>query len=126
MSNPKLRASGKAFRNAKENLEDGAELGAEGIEEDVEERLARLRNDTAALAEDMPDLPDEMRNALNDLEDRIAELYDVVAEQAAYSVETMEEIIEERPWASVAVAFGAGCLLTLLLLPRRAARSWRS
>ncbi len=126
MSNPKIRASAKAFDDAKDNFEDGAKLGAEGIEDEVEERLARLRDDSAALAEELPNMTEEMRSALSDLEDRITELYDIVAEQAQASVETVEEIIEERPWASVAVAFGAGCLFTLMLLPRRAARSWRS
>lgn len=114
MSNPKFRA-------AADDLEDALDDG----EDAVEETVARLRDETAALADEMPNLPEEIRAALEDLEDRIAELYDVVSEQAAASVETVEEIIQTRPWASVAVAFGAGCLLTLLVSGSRRAPSPR-
>jgi len=46
-----------------------------------------------------------------------------VAAQAANSVETVEEIIETRPWVSVAVAFGAGCLMGMLFGGSRRNRS---
>jgi len=93
-------------------------------EETVEERLNRLREDAEAFAEEGEELPEDIRNSLDAIEQRIAELYDVVSQQAAYSAEVVEEIIETRPWMSVAVAFGAGCLATLLLTPRPRKRSW--
>jgi ElaB/YqjD/DUF883 family membrane-anchored ribosome-binding protein len=111
MSNPQFRS---------------VNTGTEEAEESVEARLNRLRADADAIVEETAgDLPDELRGALDEIEDRIAELYDVVAAQASYSVETIEEIIETRPWVSVAVAFGAGCLATLLLSsPRAQKRHW--
>ena len=97
---------------------------ADNTEESVEERLARLREDAEAIIEDGEDLPEDIRNSLESIEDRIADLYDMVAQQAAYSAEVVEEIIETRPWISVAVAFGAGCLATLLLTPRPRKCNW--
>ncbi|HEY5337685.1 MAG TPA: hypothetical protein VIJ85_05755 [Rhizomicrobium sp.] len=102
-----------------------AEEALADADETVEERLIRLRAEAEAISEEMSDLPSEMRHALDEIEDRIAELYDVVAVQATHSVETVEEIIETRPWISVAVAFGAGALATLLLSrPRARKRGW--
>ena len=103
-----------------------AEQALADADETVQERLRRLRAEAESLADDLPEIPGDLRNALDDIEDRLAELYDVVSEQAAQSVETVEEIIETRPWMSVAVAFAAGCLATLLLTPprRRAKRNW--
>lgn len=92
--------------------------------ESVEERLNRLRADADAIIEEGEDLPDDIRSSLDSIEQRISELYDVVSEQAAYSAEVVEEIIETRPWMSVAVAFGAGVLATLLLTPRPRKRNW--
>jgi ElaB/YqjD/DUF883 family membrane-anchored ribosome-binding protein len=109
MSNPQFRSVNKA---------------ADDAEEGVEERLNRLRADADAIIEEGEDLPDDIRGSLEAIEERIAEIYDVVSEQAAYSAEVVEEIIETRPWMSVAVAFGAGCLATLLLTPRPRKRSW--
>ena len=108
MSNPQFRSV---------NTPDGGE-------ETVEERLERLRADAEAIIEEGEDLPEDIRTSLDAIEERIAEIYDVVSEQAAYSAEVMEEIIETRPWMSVAVAFAAGCLATLLLTPRPRKRSW--
>jgi ElaB/YqjD/DUF883 family membrane-anchored ribosome-binding protein len=99
--------------------------GIEDAEESVEARLNRLRADAEAIVEEGEDLPEDIRSSLESIEDRIADLYDVISEQAAYSAEVVEEIIETRPWISVAVAFGAGCLATLLLTPaRRPKRHW--
>jgi ElaB/YqjD/DUF883 family membrane-anchored ribosome-binding protein len=97
-----------------------------GDEDSIEERLNRLRADADAIAEDTgEELSDEIRSSLEDVEERIAELYDIVSAQAVQSVETVEEIIETRPWVSVAVAFVAGAVLTLLVTPpRRRKRSW--
>lgn len=97
---------------------------ADDAEETVEERLNRLRADAEAIIEEGEELPEDIRNSLNDIEDRIAELYDMVSQQAAYSAEVVEEIIETRPWMSVAVAFGLGALTTLLFTPRPRKRSW--
>jgi ElaB/YqjD/DUF883 family membrane-anchored ribosome-binding protein len=93
-------------------------------EETVEERLERLRADAEAIIEEGEELPEDIRNSLDAIEDRIAELYDMVSQQAAYSAEVVEEIIETRPWMSVAVAFGAGVLATILLTPRPRKRNW--
>jgi len=112
MSNPQFKSS----EDASESF-DYAEGGG------IEERIARLREETGELADRMPDLPAQVRDALRDLESRIGELYDDVAAQAANSVETVEEIIETRPWVSVAVAFGAGCLMGMLFGGSRRNRS---
>src|ERR1700744_3477320 len=108
MSNPQFRSV---------NTPDGAE-------ETVEERLNRLRADAEAIIEEGEELPEDIRNSLDAVEERIAELYDMVSQQAAYSAEVVEEIIETRPWMSVAVAFGAGVLATVLLTPRPRKRNW--
>ena len=108
MSNPQFRSV---------NTPDGAE-------ETVEERLNRLRADAEAIIEEGEELPEDIRNSLDAVEERIAELYDMVSQQAAYSAEVVEEIIETRPWMSVAVAFGLGALATVLLTPRPRKRSW--
>jgi ElaB/YqjD/DUF883 family membrane-anchored ribosome-binding protein len=97
---------------------------ADGVEETVEDRLNRLRADADAIIEEGEDLPEDIRNSLEAIEERIADLYDMVSEQAAYSAEVVEEIIETRPWLSVAVAFGAGVLATVLLTPRPRKRNW--
>jgi ElaB/YqjD/DUF883 family membrane-anchored ribosome-binding protein len=110
MSNPQ-------FRSVNTPVDDA--------EESVEERLERLRADAEAIIEEGAELPEDIRSALDSIEDRIAEVYDAVSEQAAYSAEVVEEIIETRPWLSVAVAFGAGVLATLLLAPsRKPKRHW--
>jgi ElaB/YqjD/DUF883 family membrane-anchored ribosome-binding protein len=98
---------------------------ADEIDDSVEARLNRLRADADAILEDGMDLPEDIRSSLDAIEERFADLYDMVSQQAAYSAEVVEEIIETRPWMSVAVAFGAGCLATILLTPpRRPKRNW--
>src|ERR1700743_2334774 len=88
---------------------------ADSAEDSIEDRLNRLRADADAIADEAEELPDDIRSSLDDMDDRITELYDIVSAQAAQSMETVEEIIETRPWASVAVAFVAGAVLTLLV-----------
>jgi ElaB/YqjD/DUF883 family membrane-anchored ribosome-binding protein len=97
---------------------------ADGDEDSVEARLNKLRADAEAIIEEGEELPEEIRSSLDAIEERISDLYDMVSEQAAYSAEVVEEIIETRPWVSVAVAFAAGCLTTLLLTPRPRKRNW--
>ena len=111
MSNPQ-------FKNEEDALEsfDYAEGGG------IEERIKRLREETGDLADRIPDLPAQAREALRDIEHRLGELYDTVASQAATSVETVEEIIETRPWVSVAVAFGLGCAMGVLFGGQRRPR----
>jgi ElaB/YqjD/DUF883 family membrane-anchored ribosome-binding protein len=109
MSNPQFRSVNKT---------------ADDPGESVEDRLNRLRADADAILEEGEELPDDVRSSLETIEERVAELYDMVSQQAAYSAEVVEEIIETRPWISVAVAFGAGCLATLLLTPRPRKRNW--
>ena len=109
MSNPQFRSVNNPAGDAEETVED---------------RLNRLRADAEAIIEEGAELPEEIRTSLDAIEERVAELYDMVSQQAAYSAEVVEEIIETRPWMSVAVAFGAGCLATLLLTPRPRKRNW--
>lgn len=91
------------------------ELAHEVLAEDV----ARLKDDAEALADDFPLLPEEIKRAIGELQDQISALYDTVAAEAQRSVEYVEEAVEERPWTSLATAFGLGFLFALLFGPRR-------
>lgn len=114
MSNPDFKSEEDALESF-----DYAEGGG------IEERIKRLREETGDLADRIPDLPAQAREALRDIEHRLGELYDTVASQAANSVETIEEIVEARPLVSVVVAFGVGCLMGVLFGgPRRARSGW--
>jgi ElaB/YqjD/DUF883 family membrane-anchored ribosome-binding protein len=114
MSNPEFKSEEDALESF-----DYAEGGG------IEERIKRLREETGDLADRIPDLPAQAREALRDIEHRLGELYDTVASQAATSVETIEEIVEARPLVSVVVAFGVGCLMGVLFGgPRRARSGW--
>ncbi len=111
MSNPQFKSDEDALESY-----DYAEGGG------IEERIKRLREETSDLADRIPDLPAQAREALRDIEHRLGELYETVASQAATSVETVEEIIETRPLVSVAVAFGLGALIGLLFGGKRRPR----
>jgi ElaB/YqjD/DUF883 family membrane-anchored ribosome-binding protein len=57
---------------------------------------------------------DAMRRTLRRIEDTVADLYDAVAEQSSRGVEAIERQVDERPWTSLAVAFGLGCVIGML------------
>ncbi len=69
---------------------------------------------------DMPNVPRELKNRVHLLEDQIAELYDIVADDATRSANVIEHVIVDRPWLSVALAFGLGAAAAALLRPSRA------
>jgi ElaB/YqjD/DUF883 family membrane-anchored ribosome-binding protein len=90
----------------------GIAINDDELGEDIEESVAELEDSVAALAEELQDSADDaMRRVLRRIEDTVADLYDLIADEASRSVETVEEVIEERPWTSVLVAFGAGLLV---------------
>ncbi|HEY5337092.1 MAG TPA: hypothetical protein VIJ85_02725 [Rhizomicrobium sp.] len=68
---------------------------------------------------DMPNVPRELKNRMHLLEDQVSELYDIVADDAARSADIVEQVIVDRPWISVAIAFGLGCAAAALLRPSR-------
>jgi ElaB/YqjD/DUF883 family membrane-anchored ribosome-binding protein len=72
-----------------------------------------------ALLGDTPNVPRELKNRMHLLEDQISELYDFVADDATRSASVIEHVIVERPWISVALAFGLGCATAALLRPSR-------
>lgn len=84
--------------------------------------ISRLQDDADTLLGDMPNVPPELKNRLQSLQDQIADLYAHLSEEAAYSVDAVEEAIVARPWTSAFVAFGLGCVAGALFLrpsPRR-------
>jgi ElaB/YqjD/DUF883 family membrane-anchored ribosome-binding protein len=68
---------------------------------------------------DLPNVPRELKNRMHLLEDQVAELYEFVADDATRSATVIEKSIVERPWLSVALAFGLGCATAALLRPSR-------
>ena len=81
------------------------------------ERIARLQDEADMIAGDLPNIPDELKNRMQSLQDQISELYAQVTEEAAYSVDAVEEAIVARPWTSALIAFGLGALVATLLRP---------
>jgi ElaB/YqjD/DUF883 family membrane-anchored ribosome-binding protein len=77
-------------------------------------------NEDDVLLGDVPNVPRELKNRMHLLEDQVAELYDLVADDASRSATVIEQSIVERPWLSVALAFGLGCATAALLRPSRA------
>ena len=72
-----------------------------------------------AMFGDVPNVPRELKNRMHLLEDQVAELYELVADDATRSATVIEHVIVERPWLSVALAFGLGCATAALLRPSR-------
>lgn len=84
--------------------------------DEVDQTVSDLKNDVSALAEEVGgSASDAMRHTLKRIEDTMAGLYDTVAEQSSRSVEAIERQVDERPWTSLAVAFGIGCFIGLLV-----------
>jgi ElaB/YqjD/DUF883 family membrane-anchored ribosome-binding protein len=84
-------------------------------------------SDLAALRQDFADLMSQMKsgalkgangaaeNILNQLGDRAGHLYDSVTAQGERSVKAVSRQVEERPVASLLVAFGVGFIASRLL-----------
>lgn len=89
----------------------------DGGDNRLAESIARLQDEAETLMGDMPNVPPELKNRLQSLQDQIADLYGMISEEAAYSVDVVEEAIVARPWTSTFVAFGLGCLVATLLRP---------
>jgi ElaB/YqjD/DUF883 family membrane-anchored ribosome-binding protein len=88
------------------------------------ESIARLQDEAETLMGDLPNVPPELKNRLQSLQDQIADLYAMISEEAAYSVDVVEEAIVARPWTSAFIAFGLGCLAATLLRPAPRRSSW--
>jgi ElaB/YqjD/DUF883 family membrane-anchored ribosome-binding protein len=93
------------------------DFNIEGGDNRLAESIARLQDEAETLMGDMPNVPPELKNRLQSLQDQISDLYSMISEEAAYGVDAVEETIVARPWTSVLVAFGLGCLLSTLLRP---------
>jgi ElaB/YqjD/DUF883 family membrane-anchored ribosome-binding protein len=96
----------------------------DGGDNRLAESIARLQDEAETLMGDMPNVPPELKNRLQSLQDQIADLYAMISEEAAYSVDVVEEAIVARPWTSAFVAFGLGCLVATLLRPAPRRSSW--
>lgn len=84
-------------------------------------------SDLAVLRQDFADLMSQMKsgalkgangaaeNILNQLGDRAGHLYDSVTAQGERSVKAVSRQVEERPVASLLVAFGVGFIASRLL-----------
>jgi ElaB/YqjD/DUF883 family membrane-anchored ribosome-binding protein len=87
---------------------------------DVEDTVADLKEDVTALSEELEGAASEaMRRTLRSIEDTVADLYETVAEQSSRGVEAIERQVDERPWTSLAVAFGLGCVIGLIVSRER-------
>jgi ElaB/YqjD/DUF883 family membrane-anchored ribosome-binding protein len=83
--------------------------------DDVEDTVADLKEDVTALSDELEGAASEaMRRTLRRIEDTVADLYETVAEQGSRGVEAIERQVDERPWTSLAVAFGLGCVIGML------------
>ena len=89
----------------------------DGGDNRLAESIARLQDEAETLMGDMPNVPPELKNRLQSLQDQISDLYAMLSEEAGYGVDAVEEAIVARPWTSVFVAFGLGCLMSALLRP---------
>ena len=56
-----------------------------------------------------------MQDALGRIEQAVSDIYDAVVEPSAQSIEALEQRVEERPIASLLIAFGLGWLVGRLL-----------
>jgi ElaB/YqjD/DUF883 family membrane-anchored ribosome-binding protein len=84
--------------------------------DDVDQTVSDLKNDVSALADELGDAADDtMRRTLKRIEEAVADLYETVAEQGGRGVEAIERQVDERPWTSLFVAFGLGCLIGLVV-----------
>lgn len=84
--------------------------------DDVEETVADLKEDVTALSDELEGTASEaMRRTMRRIEDTVADLYETVAEQSSRGVEAIERQVDERPWTSLAVAFGLGCVIGMLV-----------
>jgi ElaB/YqjD/DUF883 family membrane-anchored ribosome-binding protein len=96
-------------------MEIGVSERGYSSDDQVEEQLADLKEDVSELADELEGTAsDAMRRTLRRIEDTVADLYDAVAEQSSRGVEAIERQVDERPWTSLAVAFGLGCVIGML------------
>jgi ElaB/YqjD/DUF883 family membrane-anchored ribosome-binding protein len=84
-----------------------------------DESIVQDNDDVDVMLGDMPNVPRELKNRMHLLEDQVAELYELIADDATRSATVIEHVITERPWMSVALAFGLGCVTAALLRPSR-------
>lgn len=84
--------------------------------ETIVDDLATLKRDFAALLSEMKSGAKEgAEEALGKLGTRASDLYDSVTSQSERSIKAIERRVEERPIASVLIAFGIGFIASRLL-----------
>ncbi len=90
-------------------------LGYDDLD-DVDQTVSDLKDDVSALADELEGAAnDTMRRTLRRIEVAVADIYETVAEQSGRGVEAIERQVDERPWTSLLVAFGLGCLIGQLI-----------
>jgi len=77
--------------------------------------LQAVKADLAALRDDMSSLS---KTLMRDGKKRARAARDAVEKGLTDASESVEEFVEERPYATMAIAFGAGALLAVLLCRR--------
>ena len=82
----------------------------------IQDELATIRADVASLGNTLGEVASaEARETIKSIRERLDRLADDAGSATRAGVEMMEETIEERPFVSVAVAFGLGVVLGTLL-----------
>lgn len=85
----------------------------------TDKELEKLKAEFSALRSDIADLAKTLKKISNDRvgqgRERIKKGADQSREQAREAVNAIESEIGERPWASLAAAFGAGFILGKVL-----------
>ncbi|HVP85523.1 MAG TPA: hypothetical protein VMS78_12455 [Rhizomicrobium sp.] len=83
--------------------------------DEIDEAVAGLKDDVTALADELGEnASDTMRRTLRRIEETASDLYETLAEQGSRGVEAIERQVDERPWTSLAVAFGLGVLIGIV------------
>jgi ElaB/YqjD/DUF883 family membrane-anchored ribosome-binding protein len=82
----------------------------------VKDDLTKLRNDIADLSAALKDVTSEaVRDQIGVIRDRIDQLTGEAKVHGRQTLDTVTDHIEERPLASVLIAFGVGMLIGRLL-----------
>jgi ElaB/YqjD/DUF883 family membrane-anchored ribosome-binding protein len=90
------------------NVESRKLDDAKAFEDESLQKLGALKESFAALMQEMPDLPAQVRAAVHDLGGKIGSLYDVAAEGAEDAVDAVDEAISEHPWVGFWIGVAAG------------------
>jgi ElaB/YqjD/DUF883 family membrane-anchored ribosome-binding protein len=113
-NSPHVEIDPMATAKARNRTEGGANFDA------IVDDLGTLKRDVGRLMDQMKNgavdgASEAAQNLLNQINERASDIYDSVSDRGERSIRAISRQVEERPIASLLVAFGAGMIVSRLL-----------